>query len=175
MFLCSIGAAIFWLCIHWRLHVWNDNQGEFLDHYWFLYVPQRLYKKIQIKLYIMYYINMLCMLLLYFSQMIEQGLILHDGSYFRDLWNILDFIVVVGALVAFALTWVRLIQTWEITSVISHVWCSVGLSETLIKMFSSIVKIFVNHFQMPLMPCDNTMIYVRKSIQMFQILDTCWC
>lgn len=36
--------------------------------------------------------------------MIDQGLILHDGSYFRDLWNILDFIVVVGALVAFALT-----------------------------------------------------------------------
>ncbi|KAJ8357764.1 hypothetical protein SKAU_G00205580 [Synaphobranchus kaupii] len=37
-------------------------------------------------------------------KMIEQGLILHDGSYFRDLWNILDFIVVVGALIAFALT-----------------------------------------------------------------------
>lgn len=37
-------------------------------------------------------------------QMIDQGLLLHDGSYFRDLWNILDFIVVVGALVAFALT-----------------------------------------------------------------------
>ncbi|XP_048065164.1 voltage-dependent R-type calcium channel subunit alpha-1E isoform X4 [Megalobrama amblycephala] len=37
-------------------------------------------------------------------KMIEQGLILHDGSYFRDLWNILDFIVVVGGLVAFALT-----------------------------------------------------------------------
>uniref|UniRef100_A0A9J7X962 Calcium channel, voltage-dependent, R type, alpha 1E subunit a n=1 Tax=Cyprinus carpio carpio TaxID=630221 RepID=A0A9J7X962_CYPCA len=37
-------------------------------------------------------------------KMIEQGLLLHDGSYFRDLWNILDFIVVVGALVAFALT-----------------------------------------------------------------------
>ncbi|KAG7487800.1 hypothetical protein MATL_G00027330 [Megalops atlanticus] len=36
--------------------------------------------------------------------MIDQGLILHDGSYFRDLWNILDFIVVVGALIAFALT-----------------------------------------------------------------------
>uniref|UniRef100_A0A3B5A4C5 Voltage-dependent R-type calcium channel subunit alpha-1E-like n=1 Tax=Stegastes partitus TaxID=144197 RepID=A0A3B5A4C5_9TELE len=36
-------------------------------------------------------------------KMIDQGLILHDGSYFRDLWNILDFIVVVGALVAFAL------------------------------------------------------------------------
>uniref|UniRef100_A0A3B5LY77 Ion transport domain-containing protein n=1 Tax=Xiphophorus couchianus TaxID=32473 RepID=A0A3B5LY77_9TELE len=34
----------------------------------------------------------------------KDGLILHDGSYFRDLWNILDFIVVVGALVAFALT-----------------------------------------------------------------------
>ncbi|XP_062411314.1 voltage-dependent R-type calcium channel subunit alpha-1E [Sardina pilchardus] len=37
-------------------------------------------------------------------KMIDQGLILHDGSYFRDLWNILDFIVVIGALVAFALT-----------------------------------------------------------------------
>ncbi|XP_077390703.1 voltage-dependent R-type calcium channel subunit alpha-1E isoform X3 [Festucalex cinctus] len=37
-------------------------------------------------------------------KMIDQGLILHDGSYFRDLWNILDFIVVLGALVAFALT-----------------------------------------------------------------------
>uniref|UniRef100_A0A8C3B3N5 Calcium voltage-gated channel subunit alpha1 E n=1 Tax=Cyclopterus lumpus TaxID=8103 RepID=A0A8C3B3N5_CYCLU len=36
--------------------------------------------------------------------MIDQGLILHDGSYFRDMWNILDFIVVVGALIAFALT-----------------------------------------------------------------------
>nr|XP_028588271.1 voltage-dependent R-type calcium channel subunit alpha-1E isoform X6 [Podarcis muralis] len=36
-------------------------------------------------------------------KMIDQGLILQDGSYFRDLWNILDFIVVVGALMAFAL------------------------------------------------------------------------
>nr|XP_021334062.1 voltage-dependent R-type calcium channel subunit alpha-1E isoform X5 [Danio rerio] len=37
-------------------------------------------------------------------KMIDQGLVLHYGSYFRDPWNILDFIVVVGALVAFALT-----------------------------------------------------------------------
>ncbi|XP_028974512.2 voltage-dependent R-type calcium channel subunit alpha-1E isoform X4 [Esox lucius] len=37
-------------------------------------------------------------------KMIDLGLLLHDGSYFRDLWNILDFIVVVGALIAFALT-----------------------------------------------------------------------
>ncbi|XP_056459271.1 voltage-dependent R-type calcium channel subunit alpha-1E [Gadus chalcogrammus] len=37
-------------------------------------------------------------------KMINMGLILHDGSYFRDLWNILDFIVVIGALVSFALT-----------------------------------------------------------------------
>ncbi|KAL8174415.1 UNVERIFIED_CONTAM: Voltage-dependent N-type calcium channel subunit alpha-1B [Gekko kuhli] len=35
-------------------------------------------------------------------KMIDLGLILHPGSYFRDLWNILDFIVVSGALVAFA-------------------------------------------------------------------------
>ncbi|XP_069497534.1 voltage-dependent R-type calcium channel subunit alpha-1E isoform X1 [Ambystoma mexicanum] len=36
-------------------------------------------------------------------KMIDQGLVLHEGSYFRDLWNLLDFVVVVGALVAFAL------------------------------------------------------------------------
>ncbi|KAM4663937.1 voltage-dependent N-type calcium channel subunit alpha-1B [Discoglossus pictus] len=35
-------------------------------------------------------------------KMIDLGLLLHSGSYFRDLWNILDFIVVSGALVAFA-------------------------------------------------------------------------
>uniref|UniRef100_A0A8B9JH13 Calcium channel, voltage-dependent, N type, alpha 1B subunit, b n=1 Tax=Astyanax mexicanus TaxID=7994 RepID=A0A8B9JH13_ASTMX len=35
-------------------------------------------------------------------KMIDLGLLLHPGSYFRDLWNILDFIVVTGALVAFA-------------------------------------------------------------------------
>uniref|UniRef100_A0A3Q0SV45 Voltage-dependent N-type calcium channel subunit alpha n=1 Tax=Amphilophus citrinellus TaxID=61819 RepID=A0A3Q0SV45_AMPCI len=35
-------------------------------------------------------------------KMIDLGLLLHRGSYFRDLWNILDFIVVTGALVAFA-------------------------------------------------------------------------
>lgn len=37
-------------------------------------------------------------------QMVVLGLFLHQGSYFRDLWNILDFIVVSGALVAFAFT-----------------------------------------------------------------------
>ncbi|GAA6097064.1 voltage-dependent N-type calcium channel subunit alpha-1B isoform X3, partial [Tachysurus ichikawai] len=37
-------------------------------------------------------------------KMIDLGLLLHPGSYFRDLWNILDFIVVSGALVAFACT-----------------------------------------------------------------------
>lgn len=37
-------------------------------------------------------------------QMVDLGLVLHQGSYFRDLWNILDFIVVSGALVAFAFT-----------------------------------------------------------------------
>ncbi|KAF3696304.1 Voltage-dependent N-type calcium channel subunit alpha-1B Brain calcium channel III [Channa argus] len=35
-------------------------------------------------------------------KMVDLGLLLHTGSYFRDLWNILDFIVVSGALVAFA-------------------------------------------------------------------------
>ncbi|KAL2101398.1 hypothetical protein ACEWY4_003159 [Coilia grayii] len=34
-------------------------------------------------------------------KMVDLGLVLHQGSYFRDLWNILDFIVVSGALVAF--------------------------------------------------------------------------
>ncbi|XP_062386882.1 voltage-dependent P/Q-type calcium channel subunit alpha-1A [Sardina pilchardus] len=37
-------------------------------------------------------------------KMVDLGLILHQGSYFRDLWNILDFIVVSGALVAFGFT-----------------------------------------------------------------------
>ncbi|KAM7416839.1 hypothetical protein PAMA_018759 [Pampus argenteus] len=36
------------------------------------------------------------------NNMVDLGLLLHPGSYFRDLWNILDFIVVSGALVAFA-------------------------------------------------------------------------
>ncbi|XP_053437486.1 voltage-dependent N-type calcium channel subunit alpha-1B-like isoform X1 [Nycticebus coucang] len=35
-------------------------------------------------------------------KMIDLGLLLHPGAYFRDLWNILDFIVVSGALVVFA-------------------------------------------------------------------------
>ncbi|XP_059193817.1 calcium channel, voltage-dependent, N type, alpha 1B subunit, a [Centropristis striata] len=35
-------------------------------------------------------------------KMVDLGLLLHPGGYFRDLWNILDFIVVSGALVAFA-------------------------------------------------------------------------
>ncbi|XP_024908511.1 uncharacterized protein LOC103397284 [Cynoglossus semilaevis] len=38
-------------------------------------------------------------------KMVDLGLLLHPGSYFRDLWNILDFIVVSGALVAFAFSW----------------------------------------------------------------------
>ncbi|XP_071656714.1 voltage-dependent P/Q-type calcium channel subunit alpha-1A isoform X2 [Patagioenas fasciata] len=37
-------------------------------------------------------------------KMVDLGLVLHQGAYFRDLWNILDFIVVSGALVAFAFT-----------------------------------------------------------------------
>lgn len=35
-------------------------------------------------------------------QVVDQGVILHPGSYCRDLWNILDAIVVICALVAFA-------------------------------------------------------------------------
>ncbi|ELV13105.1 Voltage-dependent N-type calcium channel subunit alpha-1B [Tupaia chinensis] len=35
-------------------------------------------------------------------KMVDLGLLLHPGAYFRDLWNVLDFIVVSGALVAFA-------------------------------------------------------------------------
>uniref|UniRef100_A0A4W4EVK5 Voltage-dependent P/Q-type calcium channel subunit alpha-1A n=1 Tax=Electrophorus electricus TaxID=8005 RepID=A0A4W4EVK5_ELEEL len=37
-------------------------------------------------------------------KMVVLGLVLHEGAYFRDLWNFLDFIVVSGALVAFAFT-----------------------------------------------------------------------
>uniref|UniRef100_A0A8C6WLS5 Voltage-dependent P/Q-type calcium channel subunit alpha-1A n=1 Tax=Neogobius melanostomus TaxID=47308 RepID=A0A8C6WLS5_9GOBI len=38
------------------------------------------------------------------SQMVDLGLLMHPGAYFREFWNILDFIVVSGALVAFAFT-----------------------------------------------------------------------
>ncbi|KAG8186479.1 hypothetical protein JTE90_009235 [Oedothorax gibbosus] len=37
-----------------------------------------------------------------FLKVVDQGVILHPGSYCRDLWNILDAIVVICALVAFA-------------------------------------------------------------------------
>lgn len=64
-------------------------------------------------------------------QMIDQGLILHDGSYFRDMWNILDFIVVVGALIAFALTWVTICCRWLITD---------SLQQNLFGAYSVVVK-----------------------------------
>uniref|UniRef100_A0A8C4N6Y8 Uncharacterized protein n=1 Tax=Eptatretus burgeri TaxID=7764 RepID=A0A8C4N6Y8_EPTBU len=35
-------------------------------------------------------------------KMVDQGLLCHRGAYFRDLWNILDFVVVMAALVAFS-------------------------------------------------------------------------
>uniref|UniRef100_A0A7N9CBI0 Ion transport domain-containing protein n=1 Tax=Macaca fascicularis TaxID=9541 RepID=A0A7N9CBI0_MACFA len=35
-------------------------------------------------------------------KMIDLGLLLHPGAYFRDLWNILDFIVVSGLVAAFS-------------------------------------------------------------------------
>lgn len=34
-------------------------------------------------------------------QLIDQGILLHPGSYCRDFWNILDGVVVCCALVAF--------------------------------------------------------------------------
>ena len=34
-------------------------------------------------------------------KMIDLGLIFHPGAYFRSIWNVLDFIVVSGALLSF--------------------------------------------------------------------------
>jgi len=39
------------------------------------------------------------------AQVIDLGVIFHPRSYCRDLWNILDAIVVTCALIAFAFTW----------------------------------------------------------------------
>lgn len=78
--------------------------------------------------------------------MIELGLILHDGSYFRDLWNILDFIVVVGALVAFALTWVSHPNTR------SNEFCWESVRTNVAQMF-----------------CYSFMLSVRKSVTTFQM------
>ena len=36
-------------------------------------------------------------------KMIDLGLIFHPGAYFRSFWNVLDFIVVSGALIGFIL------------------------------------------------------------------------
>ncbi|VFV34612.1 low quality protein: [Lynx pardinus] len=47
-------------------------------------------------------IKIVCLIRVSPLKMIDLGLLLHPGAYFRDLWNILDFIVVSGALVAFA-------------------------------------------------------------------------
>lgn len=115
MFVNYAGPAIFWLCLHWSVHLWNDHQGTWLKR---IFSPPR-------QNHIPLWKNSTCSRhtrrcfgpCVYFTcpcgrvfvlQMIDQGLILHDGSYFRDMWNILDFIVVVGALIAFALTWVTI-------------------------------------------------------------------
>lgn len=34
-------------------------------------------------------------------QVVDLGVMLHPGSYFRDLWNVLDALVVLCALIAF--------------------------------------------------------------------------
>ncbi|KAM7386702.1 hypothetical protein PAMA_009361 [Pampus argenteus] len=47
-------------------------------------------------------------------KMVDLGLVLHQGSYFRDLWNILDFIVVSGALVAFAFTTIKSLRVLRV-------------------------------------------------------------
>lgn len=36
-------------------------------------------------------------------KMIDLGLVFHPGAYFRSFWNVLDFIVVSGALIGFIL------------------------------------------------------------------------
>ena len=36
--------------------------------------------------------------------MVDLGVILHEGAYCRDIWNLLDALVVICALVAFAFT-----------------------------------------------------------------------
>jgi len=35
-----------------------------------------------------------------FVQIIDMGVILHPGSYFRDAWNVLDAVVVLLAIIA---------------------------------------------------------------------------
>ena len=37
-------------------------------------------------------------------QIVDLGVILHEGSYCRDVWNLLDALVVICALVAFGFT-----------------------------------------------------------------------
>lgn len=41
--------------------------------------------------------------------MIDLGLLLHEGAYFKSIWNLLDFVVVCSALIGFALQYVFVI------------------------------------------------------------------
>jgi len=41
-----------------------------------------------------------------FLQVVDRGILFHPGAYCRDLWNILDALVVICALVAFAFVYV---------------------------------------------------------------------
>lgn len=58
-------------------------------------------------------------------KVIDQGVILHPGSYGRDIWNILDSIVVICALVAFAVGYVHS----SLISHLHHVLCSLPSSD----------------------------------------------
>ena len=44
-------------------------------------------------------------------KMLDLGLVFHKGAYFRDLWNFLDAIVVICALIGFAFRYVYLSQS----------------------------------------------------------------
>ena len=82
------GATLFWLCFYWSFHIWDADKGKVIKSLWLSEISPLILYPLQ----------------RFLLQMVDLGLVLHQGSYFRDLWNILDFIVVSGALVAFAFT-----------------------------------------------------------------------
>ena len=65
-----------------------------------VYSPLNYYSRFVVKFESLKYSVFLTLVL----QIVDLGVVLHEGSYCRDIWNILDALVVICALVAFGFT-----------------------------------------------------------------------
>lgn len=158
------GPPLFWLRLHWSVHLWNDHQGRATETSSFLHSENTNDTFKEHNFILDELLRWMCPLQrvrvgVFVLQMIDQGLILHDGSYFRDMWNILDFIVVVGALIAFALTWVT-------------VWCCLSMTNDWLTAVSRFLSIQCCYKQ----PCLKGTFFLpsKKNKKWKGCLPHCW-